>query len=275
MRQTTRRIAIFFCATLCLAVLSSLAEAQTYSILYNFSGACGGNFALGGATLDQSGRIYGTTYSGGAYGGGAVYRLAHEGEGWICSPVYNFGSQNHDGSNPTAGVVIGPDGLLYGTTTEGGSGYGTVFRLQPRPNSCAGAMCPWNETILYAFGNGADGGYPGYGKLTFDSAGNIYGTTNGGGSRGYGVVFKLTRSGSGWTESVIWDFANGGGDSPLSGVIFDNAGNLYGTTPQAVYELSPTQSGWIETTLSTTVGGAGGLIWDANGNLFGITGDAV
>ena len=134
-------------------------------------------------------------------------------------------------------------------------------------------MCLWNETILYNFTGGADGGYPGYGKLTFDQAGNLYGTTLYGGSRGDGVVFKLARSGSGWTESVIWDFANGGGYSPLAGVIFDSAGNLYGTTPSTVYELSPTQSGWTETTLSASVGGAGGLTWDAQGNLYGMTGN--
>ncbi len=274
MSQTTRRLAVVFCFTLSLAVLSNVAQAQTYTVLYTFSGPCGGLFAIGGVTLDQAGRIYGTVAYGGANDGGVVYRLARAGEGWVCLPLYSFGYQDQDGSNPYAGVVFGPDGLLYGTTSDyGASGHGTVFRLRPPPNACAGAMCPWNETILYNFTGGADGGYPGYGKLAFDQAGNIYGTTNLGGSRGDGVVFKLTPSGSGWTESVIWDFANGGGYSPLSGVIFDGAGNLYGTTPSTVYELSPTQSGWTETTLSTSVGGAGGLTWDAHGNLFGMTGD--
>ena len=275
MLQTTRRIALFFCFTLSLGVFSNIARAQTYTVLYTFTGPCGGGFAVGGVTLDQAGRIYGTTAYGGAHDGGVVYRLAHEGQGWICYAVYSFGYQDQDGSNPYSGVIFGPDGLIYGTTSDYGAyGYGTVFRLQPRPNSCPGAMCPWDETMLYNFTGGADGGYPGYGKLTFDRAGNLYGTTLYGGSEGGGVVFKLSRSGSGWTESPIFSFpSNGSGDSPLSGVIFDSAGNLYGTTPGAVYELSPTQSGWSETTLSTSVGGAGGLTWDAHGDLFGMTGD--
>jgi hypothetical protein len=90
--------------------------------------------------------------------------------------------------------------------------------------------------VLYSFTGGADGAYPGYGDLSFDQAGNIYGTTGNGGSGrlrklGCGVVFKLTRSGGGWTESVLWNFTGGNdGAGPLSGVIFDSVGNLYGTT---------------------------------------------
>ncbi len=275
MRQTTCRIALFFCFTLSLGVLSNIAQAQTYTVLYTFTGPCGGGFAIGGVTLDQQGRIYGTTEYGGAHDGGVVYLLAREGEEWVCLPLYSFGYQDQDGSNPFAGVVFGPDGLLYGTTSDYGAyGYGTVFSLRPPPTKvCKAVTCPWLETILYNFTGGADGAYPGYGKLAFDQAGNIYGTTILGGGRGDGVVFKLTPSGSGWTESVIWDFANGGGGSPVSGVIFDSADNLYGTTPSTVYELSPTQSGWRETTLSTNVGGAGGLTWDAHGDLFGMTGN--
>ena len=114
-----------------------------------------------------------------------------------------------------------------------------------------------------------------FGNLIFDQAGNIYGTTFYGGSDGYGgVVFKLARSGSGWTESVLWNFTGGDdGANPISGVTLDNAGNLYGTTIDGggrsqgtAYELSPTQSGWSETTLYSFGGsqqepGSGGLIW--------------
>jgi len=270
-RPGTRSLLLLILGVAMLIPLPTI-QAQTYTVLYSFSGSCGGGFAIGGVTLDQNGRIYGTTAYGGAHNGGAVYRLAREGEGWICSPLYGFGYQDQDGSNPYAGVVFGPGGLLYGTTSDYGAyGYGTVFSLQPPASACKSFLCPWLETILYNFTGGADGAYPGYGKLTFDQAGNLYGTTLYGGARGDGAVFKLTPSGSGWTESVIWDFPNSG--TPLSGVIFDSAGNLYGTTPSMVYELSPTQSGWTETTLSTSVGGAGGLTWDAQGDLFGITGD--
>jgi uncharacterized repeat protein (TIGR03803 family) len=258
MRQTTRRIALFFCFTLSLGVLSNLAQAQTYTVLYTPDGA-----PTGGLILDQQGRIYGTTAYGGTRGGGQVFRLAREGEGWVFSTIYGFGYQDQDGSEPLAGVVFGPDGALYGTTDAYGAyGYGTVYRLQPPATVCHAVTCPWTETILYNFTGGADGGYPGYGSLVFDQAGNIYGTTYLGG------VFKLTRSGSGWTESVIW---NGAANS-LTGVVFDSAGNLFGSTAGSVYELSPTQSGWTEKTLYTGEDAGSGVTLDAYCDIFGISG---
>ena len=254
-------------------------QAQTLTVLHSFSASqngAGGSAPFAGVTFDQQGRIYGTTYYGGGHGDGVVYRLVREGEGWILSPIYSFGSQPHDGILPYARVVFGPDGLLYGTTSYGGAeGYGTVFSLQPPATACKVALCPWLETTLYSFTNGADGGYPQFGDLIFDQAGNMYGTTYGGGTSGEGVVFKLTRSNSGWAESVIWNFGGSSGCCPYGGMIFDSAGNLYGTTVGTVYELSPTQSGWNETKLYSFTGengsGAGGLIM-AHGDLFGITG---
>jgi uncharacterized repeat protein (TIGR03803 family) len=237
-------------------------------------------------TLDQQGRIYGTATLGGSHSQGAVYRLVHESGGWVFSSIYGFGSQQHDGNQPQARVLFGPNGLLYGTTYGGGAeGQGTVFSLQPPATPCKSFSCPWTETLLYNFTGGADGGNPFLGDLAFDQAGNIYGTTAYGGSSGYGVVFKLTRSGSGWTESVLWNFTCGDdGCNPYAGVIFDGAGNLYGTTDfggsggiGTVYELSPTQSGWSETTLSSLPGAtgtaSGGLVMDAHGDLFGLTGN--
>ena len=266
-----------------LLLLASAAQAQTLTVLHNFTGQGDGSDPYSGVTLDQQGRIYGTTYDGGTHQYGVVYRLVREGQGWVFSPLYSFGSQANDGQNPIARVVFGPDGLLYGTTSEGGTeGYGTVFSLQPPPTACKAVLCPWIETVIhnFTFDDGVD---PGYGDLTFDQAGNIYGTTFNS-SGGGGVVFKLTRSGSGWTESVLWHFTGGSdGSYPVSGVILDNAGNLYGTTSSdgsrgsgTVYKLSPTQSGWTETTLysfdSSECCGDGGLTWDTHGNLFGISG---
>jgi uncharacterized repeat protein (TIGR03803 family) len=281
MRHAIRRIALFFCFGLSLAVLSCVAEAQSLTVLHNFTDGADGSGPFAGITFDQQGRIYGTTPSGGSYQDGTVYRLAREGEGWVLSPLYSFGSQGNDGNYPYARVVFGPDGLLYGTTIHGGAeGYGTVFSLQPPATACKAALCPWVETVIHSF-TLADGAYPGYGDLTFDQAGNIYGTTIDSSGSG-GVVFKLTRSGRAWTESVLWSFTGGSdGSNPVSGVIFDSAGNLYGTTSSGgsdfngtVYELSPTPSGWSETTLHSfdTCCGDGGLIWDAHGNLFGIAG---
>jgi uncharacterized repeat protein (TIGR03803 family) len=270
MSQTSRRIALFFCFTLFLVVLSNLAQGQTETVLSALGGALG-VYPTAGITFDQQGRIYGTTTNGGAHSGGVVYRLEHAGGSWVASALYSFG-QAQDGSNPYGGVAFGPDGLLYGTTTNGGAfGYGTVFRLQPPPTVCHAVQCPWLESILYSFTGGTDGAYPEYEKLAFDRSGNIYGTTYSGGSSGEGVVFKLARSGNGWAESGIYSFTGGGsGASPLTGVIFDTTGNLYGGTLNTVYELSPTQSGWIETTLYSNDGG-GGLVW-GHGDLFVLSG---
>lgn len=213
-----------------------------------------------------------------------IFRLVHSGAGWTLTPIYTF-QGGTDGGVPYAKVLFGPEGALYGTTSGGGAaGYGTVFSLRPPASACRAALCPWTETVLYNFNNGSDGGNPYLGDLTFDQAGNIYGTAAGGGAYGYGVVFKLTHSGGGWTESVLWNLTGGGdGANPYSGVIFDSTGNLYGTAAYGglgygtVYELSPSQSGWTEKTLYVFTGqdqgnAVGGVTMDANGNLYGTTG---
>ena len=268
----------------CVMFAAMSASAQTLTVLHNFTGKADGDGPFAGVTLDQQNRVYGTATLGGSHSQGVVYRLVRQGEGWVFSPIYSFGAKQHDGDQPYARVLFGPDGLLYGTTYGGGSqGNGTVFSLQPPASACKAFDCSWTETVLYNFTGGADGGNPFLGDLAFDQAGNIYGTTAYGGSSGYGVVFKLTRSGSSWTESVLWDFTCGkDGCNPYAGVLFDSAGNLYGTTQTGgdgngtVYELSPTQSGWSETTLSTAAPNGsftGGLAMDAYGNLFGMTGN--
>jgi len=269
-----------------LAIAMTPAQAQTFTVLYNFPGGAGGADPAAGLTMNGTGNFYGTTEYGGiyGYGYGVVFRLSRAGSGWVETPLYNF-QGGSDGEYPLAGVVIGPDGALYGTTSGYNvyGDYGTVYRLTPPPTACASVICPWQETVLYRFSGGLDGANPGYGNLTFDQAGNIYGTTiygGGAGSCGYdpgcGVVYKLTPSGSGWTETVIWDFASSGGSFPVSGVTFDSAGNLYGTTTYpTVYELSPSGSGWTETTLSELDGAYpayGGVAIDLHGNLFGTTG---
>ncbi len=279
------RLAATFLTATVLLLLAATAQAQTLTILHTFTDGADGALPFAGITFDQQGRIYGTAATGGSHLAGVVYRLVHQGESWVLSPIYTFQGKS-DGAAPYSRVVFGPDGLLYGTTSSGGAeNFGTVFSLRPPATACKAALCPWTETVLYSFTGGADGGDPEYGDLAFDKAGNIYGTAYLGGNSGNGVVFKLTPSGSGWTQSVLWRFSGGSdGAGPLSGIIFDNAGNLYGTTSYGsssylgtVYELSPTQSGWSQTTLysfteSDTGGGAGGLIMDARGNLFGITG---
>lgn len=262
-----------------LLVTASPAQAQTLQILHNFTEQGDGGHPFAGLTMDRAGNLYGTTNQGGAYGYGVVFRLSRAGSAWIFTPLYTFRGEA-DGGHPLGGVVFGPDGALYGTTSEGGINFGTVFRLTPSATACRAALCPWTETVLYAFSNSSDGGVPSFENLIFDQAGNLYGTASIGGVDGQGVVFELSPSAGGWTETVLWDVGNGA-SYPLSGVIFDSAGNLYGTTSQnqynagIVYELSPSSSGWTETTLSVInlSGNAfGGVSMDSHGNLFGTSG---
>jgi uncharacterized repeat protein (TIGR03803 family) len=144
------------------------------------------------------------------------------------------------------------------------------------------------ETVLHAFRSGGGDGLAPYGRLISDAEGNLYGTTALGGTSGAGVVFELTKSqGPGaWTETILYNFAGGNdGSQPYGGLIFDSAGNLYGTTYQGgtsnagnVYELTPGQGDtWTETVLYSFAGGADGagpqsdLIFDRSGNLYGTT----
>jgi uncharacterized repeat protein (TIGR03803 family) len=276
--------------------------AQTFQVVYAFTGGQDGSNPTAGVTIDQAGNLYGTATFGslkgdacGEYGCGTVYRLKRYGSGFVFIPIYTFMGPN--GAFPQSRVVFGSDGALYGTTAGGGGngyGNGTVFSLQPQPTPCKSVLCPWDETLLYQFIQLADGDQPGYGDLAFDQAGNVYGTTTYGGhddgpecSFGCGVVYQVAQSGGGWTETVLHEFLNDGdGILPIAGVIFGSDGNLYGTaTAQSggdyegtVYELTPSASGWAETTLQQFVtGGAagsspvGGLIFDNQGNLYGTT----
>jgi len=260
------------------------AQAQTFTLLHAFTGGQDGSEPMAGVTRDSAGNLYGTTYYGGANREGVVFKLSHRGSGWILFPLYSF-QQGDGGYAPVAGVTIGSDGNLYGTTIRGGQyDVGTVYKLSPAATLCKSFSCPWTETPLYQFTDGADGGYP-QGALIFDSAGNLYGTASGGGTGNNGVIFKLTRSGSGWTQSVLYSFTGSpDGSAPLSGVTFDANGNLYGTTDEGgpsddgtVYELSPSGSGWTEKVLYAfqySNDGAipyAGVVLDPEGNLYGAT----
>ncbi len=283
--STALAIAIFL--TLGLS-LSHLARAQTYTVIYNFTGGQDGAYPEAGLTTDRSGNLYGTAYEGGTSNRGSVYKLARHDEGWVLTPLYNFRGQE-DGGAPIAGVVFGPNGTLYGTTEFGGQlcgeGCGTVFNLRPPATLCKTVLCSWTETVIYSFRGSGDGANPGYGELTFDQAGHIYGTTYFGGNNAQGVVYELTSSNGNWTESAIHTFSGASdGENPYSNVIFDGAGNLYGTTFAGgvhgygtVYQLMPSGSGWTENTLyafqSSSDGGKpfGGLAFDNAGNLYGAT----
>jgi uncharacterized repeat protein (TIGR03803 family) len=163
---------------------------------------------------------------------------------WNEKVLYSFGRGRDDGGYPYASLISDAAGNFHGTTYFGGAnGWGTVFELTPTAGG------GWTEDVLYNF-NGGDGRWPEAG-LIFDAAGNLYGTTSGGGTYGdYGTVFELLTPewGGGWTEQVLHSFGNGAdGTYPQAGLIFDTAGNLYGTTQQGgayynygtVFELTP------------------------------------
>lgn len=186
------------------------------------------------ATLVQAGdgNLYGTTFAGGAHNAGTVFRAA---PGGAPQTVYSFGSVDGDGASPIGGLAIGPDGNLYGTTSDRGpSGKGTLFRLTP-----AGTL-----TTLHAFGAGGDGATP-TGTLALGSDGALYGVTQAGGSYGGGSVYKLARDGSFATLYSFGGVANDGA-GPYAGLVQAADGNLYGTTPLGgannegtVYKVTP------------------------------------
>jgi len=288
-------------------VAAQAAQAQTFTVLHNFTGGQDGARPQAGLTMDRAGNLYGTAFEGGGgncslggvVGCGTAFRLSYKGSGRIFTPLYSFQAGN-DGSYPQARVIIGPDGALYGTTLTGGtkgcySGYGgygcgTVFKLTPSPTACKTALCPWTENVLYRFTNSPDGRYPGYGDVVFDQVGNLYGTTTLGGNPNGGTVFQLTPSNGGWTKSVLYSFTGGlDGAQPYAGVIFNQAGNLYGTTYTGgegnclqitcgvVYKLTPSNGGWTESVLYSFTGGSdggnpyAGVIFDQASNLYGTT----
>jgi uncharacterized repeat protein (TIGR03803 family) len=275
------------------------------SQLHKFAGGkTDGDYPQGGLAFDSAGNLYGTTYAGGLYGQGIAYKLSpNSSGGWTYSVIYNFGASFAGGEGPQATLLVDATGNLYGSTISGGntggicaSGCGVVFELSP---SSSGT---WTGTVLHSF-TGTDGSWP-RAPLIFDAVGNLYGTTQYGGDTsacgngGCGTVFELSpNSTGGWTETVLYSFT-GRTDGSLpfySGVIFDAAGNLYGTTAGGghnsqcnggcgvVFKLSPNGSaGWTETAIHSFTGKSGypdygggwpesSLTSDASGNLYGAT----
>jgi len=232
--------------------------------------------------MDAAGNLYGPGFCCGL-NYGTVYELQRSGSDWVVNPLNIF--DGTDGTYPQNGVAFGPDGLLYGTAHNGGTDdNGVVFSLGPAAGICRGFFCPRTETVLYNFGYSPDAAGP-TGDVTFDQAGNIYGVASDG-PYSQGAVYEVMRSGEGWIESVIYGFGqkNEDGNGPYGGVIFDNAGNLYGTTAiggsyneGTVFQLVPANGGWKENILYSFQGGSdgaqpwGALIFDHAGNLYGTT----
>jgi uncharacterized repeat protein (TIGR03803 family) len=261
----------------------------TEAVLYSFgSQAADGVNPYDSLIMDDEGNLYGTTNRGGADDAGTAFELSPRKSGtWTETVLYSFADAPNDGSLPYAALIMGANGNLYGTTTEGGAcSFGTVFELSPQKSGT------WAETVLYSFGSQSDDGVNPYGALIMDTTGNLYGTASGGGAHAYGEVFELSPpsgGGSVWAETALYGFGRYPTDGayPFAGLIMDKDGDLYGTTTGGgnysfgtVFQLSPPAEGseWMEKELysfgrETSTGEEpwDSLIMDKDGNLYGTT----
>lgn len=278
----TRACAALLLGTLLLPALAAAKSAHkpTYTLLHVFTGADGANPAAN-LIQDRDGNFYGTTEYGGTFDYGTVFKLEPSGKETV---LHSF--DGADGMWPRAALIRDRAGTFYGTTYDGGTpeggscihGCGTVFKIDT-----AG-----KHSVLYAFTGGADGGNPAT-ALILDRAGNLYGTTYGGGKSDYGcsyltdgcgVVFKVDKHGM---ETVLYTFAGTpDGGQPSSGLVRDPAGNLYGTTYfegtsgfyGTVFKLD---TAGVETILYNFTDGTdgagpqGNLVLDEAGDLYGET----
>jgi uncharacterized repeat protein (TIGR03803 family) len=297
------------------AALRVAAAGSTEKVLYSFASGSDGALPTSTLVADKSGNLYGTTSEGGNSTGcgyfqifscGVVFKLTPSAGGWTESLIYSFttftggassmgivfeltlGSGGtwtetvlhsftggSDGAFPYAGLILKGNNLA-GTTEQGGTGTacfvgscGTVFALTHGKTG-------WREQVLYSFLGGSDGGVP-FGGLVLDKADNLYGTTTQYGAAGHGAVFELKRGLGGFTESTLYSFTGGAdGSYPEGGLIFDPAGNLYGTTSVGgtsslgtVFQLKPNNGSWTLTTLHTFTGSPDGGVPEAGLVLMG------
>jgi uncharacterized repeat protein (TIGR03803 family) len=259
------------------------------TILHSFT-PLDGKFPLGGLTTDGSGNLYGTTFNGSS--GGTQLpscQLVLEGCGTVFEVsngqervLHSFGGRP-DGEEPAGNLILDRLGNLYGTTSRGGFGWGTVFELSPNSDGT------WKETLLHSFTGNRDGAEPNNGSepeggVVLDAKGSLYGTTSQGGLNGCGVVFKLEKNSDGsWARRILYNFRGSPDDGQYpSGLVRDKKGNLYGVTrvggtsnQGTVFQLDGTGQ---ETILHTFTGGPAdgeypfaGLTMDAAGSLYGTT----
>jgi uncharacterized repeat protein (TIGR03803 family) len=188
-------------------------------VLHSFAGSATDGSSPQAALLQASdGNFYGTTNQGGLNGFGTVFMITPAG---VETVLHSFSFSTGDGNGPRAALIQGRDGNFYGTTFNGGGigiGTGTVFKISATDG----------ESVVYAFGGGADGSGPST-ALIQGGDGNLYGTTSSGGSNNYGTLFEITSAG---VESVVYPFAGGttDGSNPNAVLILGSDGNFYGTT---------------------------------------------
>jgi uncharacterized repeat protein (TIGR03803 family) len=274
---------VVFAVTLALATAAW--AAGTESVIYNFNNYSGdGYYPYSGLVADKAGNLYGATYQGGANGLGSVFELKLTGGVWTETLLYSFAGGATDGEYPVySALVFDAAGNLYGTTQNGGStcNCGTVFELSKSGSG-------WKETILHAFlGSSQKDGYLPQAGLSFDTAGNIYGTTQYGGLNNQGAVFQLAPVKGGWKYKVIHAFSsqNGGAYYPLGGITQGADGYYYGTTyyggfaynAGTIYRLFQARNVWVAQNVFYFLEGGDGinpdssLTMDAKGNMYGTT----
>ena len=270
-------------ATIC---ATSVAQAQTFSVIHNFTGQQDGGVPTTGLGIDAAGNLYGNTSQGGTncapYGCGVVFKMANRGGNWLLTQLCSYCME---GTEPSSRPAIAPNGVLYFTTLYGGQhADGALYQVRPPAQPPRSILSPWSYAVIFNFNRGGPGADP-QGDLTFDQAGNIYGTTQVGGDNFNGVVYELMPFNGGWSETVLYAPSGGLGALQMNGgVAFDRAGNLYGEIVEggqngagAVFELSPSPSGWTAQTIYSFQGGTdgsspvGGLLVDAAGNVYGAT----
>jgi uncharacterized repeat protein (TIGR03803 family) len=239
------------------------------TVLHYFIAYQDGTSPWAGLVRDSSGNLYGTTLFDSPSGNGTVFKINKSGKETL---LYTFNAEK-SGRYPYGSLIRDPAGNLYGTTSAGGFygtgdcslGCGTVFKLTP-----AGKY-----TVLYQFSGGPDG-YKPLDGLVRDSAGNLYGTTELGGTSEQGTIFKVTKTGA---ETVLYSFTGGAdGAYPRASLVRDSAANLYGAAAYGgdgggtIFKMGSTGSFTVLHTFAGAADGAnpfGGLAMDAAGNLYG------
>lgn len=250
----------------------------TYTIIHVFKGLDGSE-PSGKLIFDSAGNLYGAAGGGGVNGTGAIFELSPSGDKWQEKVLYSFGTYPAHLVGPVGALTFDANGNLYGAAVNGAPDLdGGIFELKKSGGT-------WQEITLHEFA-GPDGADP-TGDLVWDSAGNLYGSALNGGQYRSGVVFELMPGNGNWTENVLYSFTGGSDGANPEGVVFDSAGNLYGTTAfggdlsscnggcGTVFSLNAS-SNWALTTLhafNSTDGASpdSGVIFDSSGSLYATT----
>jgi uncharacterized repeat protein (TIGR03803 family) len=259
--------------------LAPVQSSWAFATLYKFQNRSDGWNPASPLTMSAGGILYGATVDGGIEGGGGTVfslkrtciDLSCRQIAWTKITLYRFGQC--DGAGTNGGLVFDRMGNLYGTTIERCGHTGQVYELSP-------AQGTWTKTVLHIFQGGPNDGRWPESPVLFDQAGNLYGTTLGGGTSDLGTVYQMSPVRNGWTEALLHSFTGQDGMHPVGNLIFDHSGSLYGITygdaqPSTAFELTPAPGSWnfgqlysfhpAEAQFLTS-----GFVMDSSGNLYGV-----